>query len=77
MEYNAEQRRIIQRIGNLSAQFDEMAAAHRAVQAAASSDIVNLLMAVANLVTAIEQSRELGILQKQYGEAFREFLDTL
>jgi len=70
----SEQQAIIQRIGELSARFDAAAAAHQATQAATGHDILNIATA---MVTAINQTGQLVTLQKQYGDALRELLDTL
>jgi orotidine-5'-phosphate decarboxylase len=74
MTYNEEQRAIIARIGEISARFD---AAHQhatAAQVAAGANVLNIGRA---LVTAMESAQELTALQKEYGDAFREFLETL
>jgi hypothetical protein len=85
MNYTAEQRAIIQRMGEISRQFDMVLVRHREAQAAAnaaqvgvSRDVVLALSAaIGRLAMATEQSNELWPLFKQHGDAFRELLDTL
>jgi hypothetical protein len=72
MEYNNEQRAIIRRIGEISARFDAAMEADRAARATISHNIIGT-----ELIAAIERSNEIGVLQREYGNAFREFLDTL
>jgi hypothetical protein len=74
MEYTAEQRDLIRRIGEVSARMDQLMAEHRMAHAAAGQ---NLIDAVTALTTAIRQSNEIGVLFTQHGDLFREFLDTL
>jgi len=74
MEYNDEQRAIIRRMGEISARLDAAMEADRAAHERVSLDIVNLSAA---LIAAIQRSNEIGTLQRQHGDAFREFLDTL
>jgi hypothetical protein len=74
MTYTDEQRAIIRRIGEISARIDAVEAEHAAMQAAMGQSILNM---GANLIAAIEHANRLGALRRQYGDAFREFLDTL
>ena len=74
MTFNDEQRAIIQRIGEISARFDAATERAATAQIAAGRDALNV---VAALVTAMNSSRELVTLHKQYGDALRELLDTL
>lgn len=74
MEYNDEQRAIIRRIGEISARYDAAMEADRAAHATMSRNILDL---GAELLAAMERSNEIGALQRDYGNAFREFLDTL
>jgi len=74
MEYNDEQRALIQRMGEISARLDELMAADRAAHERVSLSIRDL---GAELLAAIHRSNEIGTLQRQHGDAFREFLDTL
>jgi hypothetical protein len=74
MTYTAEQRDIIQRIGDLSARFDAAVAAHHASQTAIGRNLIDITTA---MLAAINQTGELVTIQKQHGDAFREFLDTL
>jgi hypothetical protein len=69
-----EQRAIIRRIGAISARFDDAAEQASAAQIAAGQNALNVATA---LVTAMNSSRELVTLHKQYGDALRELLDTL
>ena len=74
MAYTEEQRAIIQRIGDLSREFDVAAAANHAAQAAASRKVSELL---GELITAVARSAEIVTLQKRHGDALRELIDTL
>jgi hypothetical protein len=74
MDYTPEQRAIIARLGDISARFDAAAEANQVAQAAAARNIVEMGNA---LLAAVERSGELVNLNRQYGDAFREFLDTL
>ena len=74
MEYNEEQRAIIIRMGEISAQIEATVARHREAQIAAGR---NMIDAVTALTAAIDRSNELWPLFQQHGDAFREFLDTL
>lgn len=69
-----EQRDIIKRIGAIAARFDEAAAAHQATQAMAGRTILDI---ATDMMVAINQTGTLVTLQKQYGDALRELLDTL
>jgi len=71
MEYTEEQRAIIQRIGEISAQFDDAAERASTAQAEAAQHTV------AALVTAMDSLREIVVLNRRHGDALREFLDTL
>jgi hypothetical protein len=74
MDYTPEQRDIIRRMGEVSAEID----AANAEQRTAHVETGNRILDAANaLVAAIEHSNRLGTLQKRYGDLFREFLDTL
>ena len=75
MEYNAEQRALIRRLGEVSAEFNAMAARHREAQAATAAGM--MIDAVTSLIQAIDRANELGVLQQRYGDLWREFLDTL
>jgi hypothetical protein len=85
MNYTVEQRAIVQRMGEISRQFDAVLARHCEEQAAAnvaqveiSRDVVTALArAIDRLSVATEQSNELWPLFCQYGAVFRDFLDTL
>jgi len=74
MEYNDEQRAIIRRMGDISARHRAAMEDDRAAHARTSCDILNL---GTELLAAIRRSNEIGALQTEYGDAFREFLDTL
>lgn len=74
MDYTPEQRAIIVRMGEISAQIEATVARHRETQIAAGGSMVD---AVAALTAAIDRSNELMPLFLQHGDAFREFLDTL
>jgi hypothetical protein len=74
MEYNAEQRALIRRMGEVSARHRSIIAAGRASHRRSVRDLASL---TADLMDAIERSDQLGALEQEYGDAFREFLDTL
>jgi len=74
MTYTEEQRAIIARMGEISRRFDEAAINHHATQSQLGHDLVDL---AARMLDAINQTGELVTLNKQHGDAFREFLDTL
>jgi hypothetical protein len=74
MNYTDEQRAIVQRISQTSVRLQSIVAAQKAAQATQAE---NLLEAVMNLTTAIECSNELLPVFQEYGDLFREFLDTL
>lgn len=74
MDYNDEQRAIITRIGEASAQIRATVAAHRQAQAAAGRGMID---AVTALTQAIERSNELGPLLERHNDLWLEFLDTL
>jgi hypothetical protein len=74
MTYTEEQRAIIRRIGEVSAQLDATAAAHREAQQAAARGLID---AVTTLTIAINQAAEIGALNQRHGDLWREFLDTL
>jgi hypothetical protein len=67
MDYSPEQRAIIRRIGAISRQID-----------AATKEVRGRHLDLGRaLLVAIRQSSKIGRLQTRYGDAFREFLDTL
>ena len=74
MQYTEEQRAIIQRIGDISAEMDATVTRHREAQIAAGRNMVDAMTALA---AAIDRSNELWPLFQRHGDAFREFLDTL
>jgi len=74
MEYSPQQHELIRRIGEVSARMRAVSAQHRAANQAAGRNLVD---AVTQLMTAIQQSNEMGELFTQHGDLFREFLDTL
>lgn len=74
MTFNAEQRAIIQRIGAISARFDDAAARSAAAQVTAGQGVLNVGAA---LVTAMNSLQEAVMLNRQHGDAMRELLDTL
>lgn len=69
-----EQRAIIRRIGEISARFD--VAAERAAAAQTEAGTATITMGTA-LVTAMNSLREIVMLNRQHGDAMREFFDTL
>jgi len=82
MQYTDEQRAIIRRMGEISARHHAAMDADRAAQAATTQDLVQdvstaLIAAINRSNEAIQRSNEIGALQQEYGDAFREFLDTL
>ena len=81
MDYNAEQRALIRRIGEVSAQIERMAEAHRIAAENAGRNMIsagnNMVAAITELQAAMDRAREAGELQRRYGDLFREFLDTL
>ena len=74
MDYNKEQRAIIRRIGEISAEMEATVARHREAQIAAGRNMIDAMTALAS---AIDRSNELWPLFRRHGDAFREFLDTL
>lgn len=74
MQYSDEQRAIIRRMGEISARLDAAMEDDRVAHLATSRDLLHL---GTELSAAIRRSNEIGIMQQQYGDAFREFLDTL
>ena len=70
MEYNDEQRALIRRMGEISARLDAAMAADRAAHET-MSDLFTELFA------AIQRSNEIGALQMEHNDAFREFLNSL
>lgn len=74
MDYSAEQREIIRRMGEVSREMDQMAEENRTAQTATAR---NLIDAVTALTDAMRYSAEMGRLCRQHGDLFREFLDTL
>jgi len=74
MTFNENQRSIIQRIGEISARFDAAAEQAAAAQIAAGQNALDL---GTGLITAMNSLREIVSLQRQYGDALRELLDTL
>jgi len=74
MEYNEEQRAIIHRMGEISARLDAAVTDDRTAHETVSITLLNLGV---ELSAAMQRSNEIGALQKQWGDAFREFLDTL
>jgi hypothetical protein len=71
MKYNDEQRAAASRLQEISVRWDATMAAEHAAHATMSHDIFT------ELTAAIERSNEIGALQREYGVAFREFLNTL
>jgi hypothetical protein len=71
MNYTDQQRAIIRRIKDISARYDAAMAADRAAHAAMNQDIF------AELTATLERSKAIGALHRQYGVAYREFLNTL
>jgi hypothetical protein len=74
MDYTPEQREILRRLGEISAQFDAAASQQQAAQAAMYQDILEMGTA---LIAAINHSTALVTLHKRHGDVWREFLDTL
>jgi hypothetical protein len=74
MNYTLKQRKIIQRMGEISARFNAIYAAHQQEQIITGRTMID---AVAALTAVMRQSNELMPLFLQHGDAFREFLDTL
>lgn len=74
MTLNDEQRAIIERIGAISARFEDASEQAAAAQIAAGQNALNVATA---LVTAMNSLREAVTLNKQHGDAMREFFDTL
>jgi hypothetical protein len=74
MTYTAEQRALIQRIGDISVRFNETLRRQQEAQLAEGERLIDAITA---LRTAMDRSRELMPLFQQHGDAFREFLDTL
>lgn len=74
MEYNEEQRALIRRMGELSARLDAAMEADRTAYAAMRLDLLNF---ATELAAVSRRSNEIGALQAEHGNAFREFLATL
>jgi hypothetical protein len=74
MDYTPQQRAIITRIGEISAQLDATLIRHHANQAAAGRSMID---AVTALTDAINRAAEIGELTQRHGDLWREFLDTL
>lgn len=74
MTFNDEQRAIIQRMGEISARHGAAMEADQAAHAAIRFDLLNF---ATELASVIRRSNEIGALQREHGDAFREFLDTL
>jgi hypothetical protein len=75
--YSADQRAIIDRIGNISKRIRETAAAHRATHETHVAIALDLAHALNNSAIALRQAEEMLILATEHGDAFREFIDTL
>jgi len=74
MTYTEEQRAIIARMGDINKRIEAAETRRRTNHRAMANNLTDL---GANLIAAIERSDELGRLNREYGDAFREFLDTL
>jgi hypothetical protein len=74
MDYTPQQRAIITRIGEISAELDATLVRHRAAQAEAGRSILDAATA---LTDAINRAAEIGELTQRHGDLWREFLDTL
>ena len=74
MDYSAEQRAIIARLGEISAEFNTAVARQQNAQEIAGQ---NMIDAVTALTMAMNQSRELVLLHQRYGDLWHEFLNTL
>jgi ABC-type hemin transport system ATPase subunit len=81
MTYTEEQRAIIARMGDITARIDAVEREHRATHTRTAHDLgsigANLIAVMNDLNAAIEHSNRMGVLFRQHGDAFREFLDTL
>jgi hypothetical protein len=68
-------------MGEVSARIREVEAEHRATHTEAARDLgsigANLIAAMNRLDASITHSNRLGVLFREHGDAFREFLDTL
>jgi hypothetical protein len=74
MTFNEQQHAIIRRMSEISARLDAAMEADHAAHTAMGNNLLNIS---AELVATIRRANEIGILQREYGNAFREFLDTL
>lgn len=74
MTYTDDQRAIIERMGEISRRMDAMLDANRETHAAASRDIAGLM---GHLIESNARLSEIVSLNREHGDAFREFLDTL
>ena len=74
MEYTNEQRDIIRRICEVSAQMNLTATEN---MAALESSGDRMIDAIRELSEAMQQSRRTEQLFREWGDLFREFLDTL
>jgi hypothetical protein len=74
MKYNDEQRAIIRRMGEISTRHRAAMEADQAAHAALRFDLLNF---ATELASVIRRSNEIGALQAEHGDVFREFLDTL
>jgi hypothetical protein len=81
MEYSPEQREIVRRLGDISARFYAMRAAHMNSQTTIANSLIDAVNGMQAAITAlnvtIRQSIELAVIFQEYGDAWREFLDTL
>jgi hypothetical protein len=73
-DYTEEQRAIIHRMGEISSRHRVAMEADRVAHVTMSRDLLHL---GTELSAAIRRSNEIGKLEAEYGDAFREFLDTL
>jgi hypothetical protein len=74
MEYTPEQRDLIRRIGEVSAQMNSAASENTA---ALENSGDRLIDAARELSAAMRQTRRTEQLFTEWGDLFREFLDTL
>ena len=74
MEYTNEQRDIIRRIGEVSAQMNLTATENTAALESSGDRMID---AIRELSEAMQQSRRTEQLFREWGDLFREFLDTL
>jgi hypothetical protein len=73
-DYTPQQRDIIRRMGEIAMQQDRVSEAGQTAMREAGNRIIDIGTA---LIAAMDRHAEMVRLQRQYGDLFREYLDTL